>query len=101
MSSSKPTINTLPTELLFKILSYLPTYDVLHNVALVSKRFNESSQSPFVHKIVTLKEVEFESRDFLSKMTLTRELHIQQMTLAATMIIQLANYFLSSQTTLF
>ena len=79
MASPKPTINTLPMELLLDILSYLPTYDVLRNVALVSKKFYESSQSPFVHKIVTLKEVEYESRDFLSKMTLTRELHIQQM----------------------
>ena len=79
MSSSKPTISTLPTELLFNILSYLPTYDILHNVALVSKKFYESSQSPFVHKIVTLKEVPYESENFLSKMTLTRELHIQQM----------------------
>ena len=79
MSLPKPTINTLPTELLFKILSYLPTYDVLHNVALVSKKFYECSQSPFVHKIVTLRQVPYESRNFLSKMTLTRELHIQRL----------------------
>ena len=79
MSLPKPTINTLPTELLTKILSYLPTYDVLHNVALVSKKFNESSQSPFVHQIVTLKVVSYKSRPFLSKMTMTRELHIQKL----------------------
>ena len=47
-------IDSLPTEMLCKILSYVPTMDLRGNVAFVSKKFNNVTKSPYTHKAVTL-----------------------------------------------
>ena len=73
---SKPIINSLPTELLFNVLSYLCTYDLLHNVALVSKKFNDASKSPRIHKVVTLQFVCSKALHSLRKAIFMTELHI-------------------------
>jgi hypothetical protein len=43
-------INDLPLEIILKILSYLPTSDLLLNVACVSKSFNKLTHNPGVHR---------------------------------------------------
>ena len=43
-----PLLTKLPDEILLKILGYLSSYDVLRNVARVSKKFKELSEDPFL-----------------------------------------------------
>lgn len=47
------TITTLPVEILLTIFSYIPTYDLLQNVARVSKYFYALTRDPDVHRSVT------------------------------------------------
>ena len=47
-------LESLPNELLVKIFSYLPTKDLLQNVALVSKRFYDLSKDSGAHVVVQL-----------------------------------------------
>ena len=42
-------IGALPPEVLSKILSWLPTNDLLENAALVSKQFHDLTKTPFAH----------------------------------------------------
>ena len=46
---------SLPNEILCHILAYLPTRDVLTNVALVSTRFRDLAKNPSVHQVVRVK----------------------------------------------
>ncbi len=52
--SRQTNINDLPPEILTKILSLLPTFDVLRNVGRVSKWFCELSRHPRSHIKVRL-----------------------------------------------
>ncbi len=69
-------VMSLPTEILVKILSYVPTQDLLENVALVSKYFYQLTQSPTAHINVTLKDSVNRDRaaKFLKSKTLIRQL---------------------------
>jgi hypothetical protein len=71
-------IESLPDEVLVKILSYLPTRDLLQNVALVSKRFNALSEDCGAHIVVNLdNNVDVKSAvQFLERATLIEELQI-------------------------
>ena len=72
-------INDLPPELLTKILSYLPTFDVLRNVGRVSKKFYNLSRDPESHINVRLDLIAMEklTSDFLRRATLMRKLTVQ------------------------
>jgi hypothetical protein len=50
----RPTINDLPDEVLVRILSHLPTRDLLLNISLVSWRFNRLSKDREANKSVSL-----------------------------------------------
>jgi hypothetical protein len=52
----------LPLEIVTKILSYVPTKDILLNVSLVSKSFYELSTNPSVHRSVTFTPYCFDDR---------------------------------------
>ena len=77
-TESSSNICILPLEILTKILSQLTTYDLLHNVALVSKQFYGLTKSPSVHLVVTLCMFvgQTPAAKFLKQATLMRELHI-------------------------
>ena len=47
----------LPNEILLEILSYLPTRDLLRNVARVSKRFHELSEDPHLIRKIEVESV--------------------------------------------
>jgi hypothetical protein len=71
-------IENLPDEVLVKILCYLPTCDILQNVALVSKRFKALSEDCGAHIVVNLhNNIDVKSAvQFLERATLIEELHI-------------------------
>ena len=48
------TFSTLPTEILLKILSYVPTQDLLINVALVSRPLSSLTKDPDAHLSVSM-----------------------------------------------
>ena len=48
----------LPDEIWLKILEYLSTKDILRNVAIVSRKFHQISQDPFLIKRIELKSNE-------------------------------------------
>ena len=77
-ASSGATIEALPNELLFKILSYVPTCDLLLNIARVSKFFNELVQDPDVHNEVSLHGTEniASTRKLLEKLQNIKELNL-------------------------
>ena len=52
----------LQPELLFKILSFLPTSELLTNVAQVSKKFNNLTLNPGVHQHVSVNVSKIESK---------------------------------------
>ena len=55
LTGSGPSSETgLPDEVLLKILSYLSTYDVVRNVARVSKNFKKLSEDPFLIRKIEL-----------------------------------------------
>ena len=60
-------INTIPNEILVKILSYLPTTDLLLNVSKVSKRFYELTKNPLAHLTVTFDNPAFKVHQFLTE----------------------------------
>jgi len=68
----------LPPEILTRILSHLPTSDLLQNVALVSSYFNQLANSPKVHLNVSFSEISDETGaiNFLQKAILIKELQI-------------------------
>ncbi len=70
-------LEMLPREVLLIILSQLSTFDLLHNVALVSKNFNELTKDPGVHLVVNLRTMPDNGNiiEFLRNTTLMRELH--------------------------
>ena len=47
--SVRASINDLPPEVLTRIFSYLPTFDVLQNIGRVSKKFHDLSRHPRSH----------------------------------------------------
>ena len=49
----------LPNEIWLEILSYLSTYDVLKNVARVSKRFHKLSEDPYIITKIEVDSVQF------------------------------------------
>ena len=53
-------IPELPNEIWLEIISYLSTYDILRNVAQVSKRFHKLSEDPHV-----IRNIEVNSSQFL------------------------------------
>ena len=67
----------LPTEILCHILSYLPTRDVLANVALISTRFYDLSKDPSVHKVVKV-QMQFSPSlfNFLKSASQMQELYL-------------------------
>ena len=71
-------IESVPDEVLVKILCYLPTCDLLQNVALVSKRFKALSEDCGAHIVVNLhNNIDVKSAvQFLKRATLIEELHI-------------------------
>jgi hypothetical protein len=71
-------INDLPPEVLTKILSFLPTFDVLRNVGRVSKRFYELSKHPQSHINVCLNLMfaDNTTSEFLKQATQMRTLSI-------------------------
>jgi Leucine-rich repeat (LRR) protein len=71
-------LESLPDEVLVKILSHISTHDLLQNVALVSKRFKALSEDHAAHNIVELDNnvrVKGAVR-FLRKAISLQELHI-------------------------
>ena len=42
----QPQLSNLPDELLLKILTYVPTFDLIHNVSRVSKHFSKLANDP-------------------------------------------------------
>ena len=44
----------LPNEIWLKIMSYLSTFDLLRNVAQVSKKFNQLSKDPYLIRKIQL-----------------------------------------------
>jgi hypothetical protein len=46
-------LTCLPDEILLKILSYVPTYDLVQNVARVSKHFHHLTRDPDAHVSIT------------------------------------------------
>ena len=50
-----PLLNKLPDEILLKIFGYLSTYDILRNVAQVSKKFKKLSEDPFLIRKIELR----------------------------------------------
>ncbi len=67
---------SLPSEILGKIFSYIPTHYLLQNVALVSKYFNQLTKLPKAHINVTLKACVNKdgAAKFLENKTLIRQL---------------------------
>ena len=53
----------LPNEIWLEILSYLSTYDVLKNVAGVSKRFHKLSEDPYVIRKIEVDPAQFWPKD--------------------------------------
>ena len=53
----------LPNETWLEIMSYLSTYDVLRNVARVSKRFHKLSQDPHVIRKIEVESVQSWPKD--------------------------------------
>ena len=49
----------LPNEIWLEIMSYLSTYDVLKNVARVSKRFHKLSEDPYIITKIEVDSVQF------------------------------------------
>jgi hypothetical protein len=76
--SCQTNINDLPPEVLMKILSFLPTSDVLRNVGRVSKRFYELSKHPQSHINVCLSLMfaDNTTSEFLRQATQMRTLSI-------------------------
>ena len=74
----RPGLDSLPVELLNKILAHVSTSDLLCNVARVNKQFHELSKSPHVHLIVTVRPDADEEKasNFLQSATLIRSLYI-------------------------
>ena len=74
--SVKASMNDLPPEVLTKIFSYLPTFDVLRNIGRVSKKFHDLSQHPRSHINVCLNFIKMEKSlyDFLRKANLMKKL---------------------------
>jgi len=70
----------LPIEIITKILSHMSTYDLLQNVALLSKQFYGLVKSPSVHLVVsfTMFVEKLPAVKFLEQMTSMRELHIHR-----------------------
>ena len=54
LDSPESKFSSFPMEVLIKILSYVPTYQLLQNVARVSKRFNTLTKDPDAHISITL-----------------------------------------------
>jgi hypothetical protein len=69
-------LESLPDEVLVKILSHLSTRDILQNVALVSKRFKSLSEDHGAHIIVSLDNSVKGAVRFLRKAISLLELHI-------------------------
>ena len=68
------TITSLPPEVLCKIISFLPTLDLLKKVALVSKQFNHLTQMPSVYKSVHLYSCSSDVAQFLKQAKFMTEL---------------------------
>ena len=51
-------ISNLPDELLVKIFSHLTTQDLLQNLALVNKKFNQISMDANSLKVIALKDID-------------------------------------------
>jgi len=73
---------SLPPELLVKIFSHIPTYDLMQKVALVSKYFNQLTKLPGAHIDITLPEYVnvHKAAKFLENKTLIRQLKIDSKT---------------------
>lgn len=54
ISTNWVTLDDFPDEILIQILSYVPTYDLIRNVALVSKRFERLTKDPGAHTHVSI-----------------------------------------------
>jgi hypothetical protein len=80
--SRQTSITDLPPEVLTKILSFVPTFDVLRNVGRVSKRFYELSKHPQSHINVRLNLgfADNSTSDFLRQATQMRTLSIDYST---------------------
>ena len=49
----RPKLTSLPDEILLKILSFVPTYDLVQNVARVSKHFHRLTRDADAHVAIT------------------------------------------------
>ena len=74
----RPGLDSLPVELLSKILAHLSTSDLLCNVARVNKQFHELTKSPHVHLVVSVRldTDEEKASKFLNSATQIRHLYL-------------------------
>jgi hypothetical protein len=90
----QPTLNStmqVPPEILIKILQYLPTHDLLKNVARISKQFYELTKCPEVHLNVSLSETAQEAGalEFIKKAK-----HMTGLTLASVQTLKMRSSYL-------
>ena len=62
-NSMEVPVPLLPNEVWLEIMSYLSTYDVLRNVAQVSKRFHRLSEDPHVIRKIEVESVQSWPKD--------------------------------------